>query len=306
MIMPARNRFSLRTARCRLLAALALLALPALAPVDLQGAAEQARIQHLYRQAQRIDTEAVFYAQPAMLTKALAGINPGKPGQRDVFFLGVAGDGLQDVFLSEVQIARDAFRQRYGAPVQSLLLVNNLRTLTSLPLASSTNVTQAITGLARKMNGSEDVLMLFLTSHGNPDGTISTQLPGFGLTAISALGVRKALDAAGISNRIIIVSACYSGSFLPRLATGNSVVLTAASADRTSFGCSNERSVTYFGDALFQQALATAPSLTEAFRTAQGLIDYWEARDGLTPSLPQMHVGEAMAPVLADLERMRR
>jgi Peptidase C13 family len=268
--------------------------------------AEAARIQRLYAQAARLDTEAIFYGQAKALENALATIAQGTGGKRDLFFLGVAGDGYQDVFLSEVQIARDAVIARYGADVQSLLLVNNLRTVNRYPLASSTNMTAAIKGLAARMNLSEDVLLLFITSHGNPDATISTQLPGFSFTTINARTVRKALDAAGIANRIIIVSACYSGSFVPILATPGSLVMTAAAADRTSFGCSNERSVTYFGDALLQQSLPSAPSLPEAFRTALGLIDYWESRDGLTPSKPQLHLGTAMAPVLADLEKARR
>lgn len=283
--------------------ALALTPLTGAAAPD-DDAAERARIQQLYAQARAIDTEAVFYAQPALLKRALEAIPAGTPGRRDIYFLGVAGDGLQDVFLSEVQIARDAMTRRYGA-MPALLLVNNLRTLARMPLASSSNVGAAIAGLGLKMNREEDVLVLFITSHGNPDGTISTQLPGFGFTAIGARAIRKALDGAGISHRIIMVSACYSGSFLPALATSGSLVMTAASAERTSFGCSNERSVTYFGDALLQQALPGAASLPDAFRTAQGLIDYWEARDKLTPSLPQLHVGSAMAPVLADMEKSR-
>jgi len=69
----------------------------------------------------------------------------------------------------------------------------------------------------------------------------------------------------------------------------------------TSFGCSNEREWTYFGDALFDRNLQPEVSLEDAFLSAKLTIGQWEARDGLTPSNPQGHFGPALVAKLAQL-----
>ena len=114
------------------------------------------------------------------------------------------------------------------------------------------------------------------------------------------------LDREGIRNRIVVVSACYSGVFVQPLANDNTIVLTAADDKSTSFGCSNEREWTYFGDAFFNQHLKPDVTLEEAFLNARVTIGQWEARDGLTPSNPQGHFGPALVAKLAQLGASRQ
>jgi hypothetical protein len=73
------------------------------------------------------------------------------------------------------------------------------------------------------------------------------------------------------------------------------MVLTAASSTRTSFGCSDDRNWTYFGEALFEKALAQDGPLADAFLAAKATIANWEREQNITPSEPQMFVGEALA-----------
>lgn len=77
--------------------------------------------------------------------------------------------------------------------------------------------------------------------------------------------------------------------------------MTAASADKTSFGCSNEREWTYFGDALFNHALRKTRSLPQAFDEARDLIKEWETKEGITPSEPQISMGASISRVLEGL-----
>ena len=63
------------------------------------------------------------------------------------------------------------------------------------------------------------------------------------------------LDDAGIRNRVIVVSSCYSGTFVDALRDDDTLVMTASAKDRNSFGCSNEADFTYFGKAYFDEAL---------------------------------------------------
>ena len=116
------------------------------------------------------------------------------------------------------------------------------------------NFAAAVRAIARVMDRQEDVLVLFLTSHGSTDG-IALRLPGLVSNGLAPEDVAAVLDREGIRNRIVVVSACYSGVFVKPLANDNTIVLTAADDKSTSFGCSSEREWTYFGDAFFNQHL---------------------------------------------------
>ena len=63
------------------------------------------------------------------------------------------------------------------------------------------------------------------------------------------------LEASGARYRIVIILACYSGVFSPVLASPSTLVITGAAADRSSFGCEDGATWTYFGDAFYNQAL---------------------------------------------------
>ena len=105
------------------------------------------------------------------------------------------------------------------------------------------------------------------------------------------------LDSAGIKRRIIIISACFSGSWIPALASADSIVITAARHDRSSFGCDDRRRLTYFGEAFLEGPLAQGASLREAFETARIRLERWEAGEKYIPSKPQVSVGRNMQTV---------
>lgn len=102
---------------------------------------------------------------------------------------------------------------------------------------------------------------------------------------------------AGIRRRIIVISACHAGAFIPILKDPSTIIITAAAADRTSFGCSDDRDLTHFGGAFYRDALPTAATLDQAFATATASIARREASEHITPSKPQAYFG-------ADLERI--
>ena len=99
------------------------------------------------------------------------------------------------------------------------------------------------------------------------------------VTELTPQEVAATLDSEGIKNRVVIVSACYSGIFVPPLANDNTIVLTAADAKNTSFGCAPERDWTYFGDAFFRQSLRPGRDFQRAFDNARVLIQGWELMD---------------------------
>jgi hypothetical protein len=247
------------------------------------------------------DRDAVYRAQPLLLADEIEALAPTRPGALDLYFIGFAGYAGQDVFMKEVKTVRSLFDGRFGTRDRSLLLINNRRTLGALPLASAGNLRLALDALAGKMNVDKDVLFLFMTSHGAKNW-LAVSFPPFGLQDLSAGELRRMLDRAGIRWRIIVISACYSGSFIDRLKTRQTLIITAASRNRSSFGCSNENDFTYFGDAYFNQALRHGSSFVAAFDEARRIIASRERQEELTPSEPQIFVGAAMKEKLGELE----
>src|SRR5204863_9056282 len=150
----------------------------------------------------------------------------------------------------------------------------------------------------RVMDTRKDTLFLFLTSHGDK-GELTIDLPGFHFQQLTPGQLKTMLDDSGIRRRVIVISACHSGSFIRALANPTTLVITAARADRSSFGCEDRRRWTYFGDAYFNHALRETRTFRDAFARARRLIALWELRDRLLPSLPQIAGGEALGRALA-------
>lgn len=248
-----------------------------------------------------INTERTYYAQRSLLADKLARLAPARRGIAELYFVGFAGTSTQDVFMKEARSAQALFDERFDTKNRSLILVNNPRTVAELPVASVSNLRAALAGVAGKMNVEEDVLFLFLTSHGS-EHRFSVHFPELALNDLSDRELRDILDRAGIKWRIVVISACYSGSFIDALKSEDTLILTAAAADRTSFGCSNENDFTYFGDAYVNTALRRDRSFIAAFERARAIIAAREQAEKLTPSQPQIYAGAAIKAKLQQLE----
>lgn len=290
----------LRTSVLTLVVALGSIAIGVSLPIYLPHAPRMADADD--GDAPWIDTEQTYYAQPRLLGEALAALKPERRGVTDLYFLGFAGTATQDVFLKEVRAAQRLFDERFDTRGRSLLLINNPHTIEEAPVASITNLRQALAGMARKMNIDEDVLFLFLTSHGSPH-RFSVSFPALDLDDLSDRELKDMLDRAHIKWRVLVISACYSGSFIDALKDAHTLILTAAAADRTSFGCGSEEEFTYFGDAFFNTALRRQRSFVAAFEEAKAIIARREAAEKLRPSEPQLYLGSAMKAKLLELER---
>ncbi len=86
------------------------------------------------------------------------------------------------------------------------------------------------------------------------------------------------------------------------MADNHTIVLSAAARDRPSFGCSDDRHLTYFGEGFYRDALPTAPSLREAFEATRREITKREKQEGRRPSQPQSYFGPLMESKLAEMD----
>ena len=120
---------------------------------------------------------------------------------------------------------------------------------------------------------------------------------------LDAAWLREALDASGIRWRVIIVSACYSGSFIDDLASPTTVIITASAADKMSFGCTNNAEMTYFGQAFFAESVRSNTSFAAAFKEARLRVQERERIMGFEPSEPQMAIGSLMETALPAFEK---
>ena len=247
------------------------------------------------------DPVVLLGRQPELLSKAFERLQPSGSGHPRLYTVGFAGNASQAVFRREVQAVHQIFADRFDAIGHSIELINSTETKGLYPLASPHNLEATLDKLGETINKDNDVLFLFLTSHGGP-GVFSVSFDDLPLRDLTPKALRGMLDRSGIKNRVIVISACYSGSFIKDLASDDTLIMTAARPDRTSFGCSDERDWTYFGDAYFNKALRRTHDFIAAFQTAKDLVGSWETRDSVKASEPQISVGDNIKAALARLE----
>jgi hypothetical protein len=247
-------------------------------------------------------SENAFYAQPEILRRSLAALTPGRSGVPELYFVGVAGYGSQDVFRKELSVITPLLEQRFGTAGHSINLINNPDTALDSPIATVTSLQRTVAQIGRLMNRDEDVLVMYLTSHGSHDHRFSLDFWPLRLRDLDPPTLKKMLDTSAIRWRIIVISACYSGGFIEPLKDERTLVITAADSDHTSFGCGAESKFTYFGQAYFDEALRGTRSFTDAYQIARRKIEARERAEDLTPSNPQMFVGAQMAVKLKELE----
>lgn len=247
--------------------------------------------------------ESALYAQPRLLEMAQAAVQPGHQGVPELYLLAFAGDGGQNVFLHEVESVATLFSERLGAGAHSIILANSPESLDRHPMATTIALRESLRDIGKKMNRDEDVLFLFLTSHGAQDHHFSLELGPYFFNELTPPVLRTMLDEAGIKNRVIMVSACYSGGFIPDLADAHTLVMSASRADRSSHGCQQGADWTFFGRAYFNEALRHTHSFEKAFGEARSIVAAREKQEGVTPSEPQIAVGSDIRPALARLEK---
>lgn len=232
-------------------------------------------------------------SQRGLLQAEIARLAPPKKGATDIYAIGVDGWADQDVFIKELDGGLAAIGGILPIEDRTLRLINHRATRARLPLADRRNFAAAIRAVGAVMDKDKDVLLLLMTSHGEPSG-FALRLPNEVNSELTPREVAGVLAKAGIKNRIVIVSACFSGIFVPPLANDDTIVLTASDAKHTSFGCAPGRDWTYFGDAFFRQSLRPGRNLKQAFDNARVLIHGWELMDRAPPSNPQGHFGPAL------------
>jgi hypothetical protein len=154
--------------------------------------------------------------------------------------------------------------------------------------AGRTGLGPVATRLRELASRAPDGCLVYFTSHGSPDGVVVDNRivpPRVLATMVSG--------ACGARPTAVIVSACFSGVFVPALAGPNRFVLTAARRDRSSFGCSENDRYPFF-DGCMIEALPRARDFIELAGEVKRCVAAREDSEGMRPrSQPQLFVGPA-------------
>lgn len=274
--------------------------------------------------------------QSTLLEKQLAALEPRRKGKRNYFIVTYGSDDAQDVFMKEALFARSTLEKKLDAAGHVLTLINNPAMLNDFPLASVngvkrmfqyllakheaqvekkdaakapektryplatvTNLYQAVKALGSKADPLQDVLVLYLTSHGGRDSTISVQLSGVPLRQLTAEQLKHIVTDSGFKWKILVISACFSGSFVDSLKDDNTLIITSSREDRVSYGCGKDDRLTYFGRAFLEEALPQASSFITAYEMARESIEHREDDERIHKhSQPQLYVGRKVRDFL--------
>lgn len=251
-------------------------------------------------------TPAALERQIGLLPERAAALQPQRPGTVDLYTITFAPYGEEDVFRRESEMVGEVLAQRFDAQGRQLQLLNHPATALQSPWATPENLRRAIQAAATRMDRDEDVLFLHLTSHGAQDGRLAAELWPLQLDELTPQQLRRWLDEAGVRWRVISISACYSGSWLDALSDAGTLVMTAADAQHTSYGCGRLSELTFFGRAVFDEQLRHhTHSFEQAHAAARPVIARREREAGKDDgySNPQIRVGASIRERLALLQR---
>jgi hypothetical protein len=154
--------------------------------------------------------------------------------------------------------------------------------------ADKTSVESLWNDLAERAKARAAGCLVYITSHGSPDGVlVADHLVPPGLLA-ALIG-----RTCGARPTAVILSACFSGVFLPALEGPDRLVFTAARRDRSSFGCGEKDRYPYFDGCVIQD-LPAATDFPDLADRVKRCVAQKEDAEGMRPrSQPQLFVGPA-------------
>ena len=249
-------------------------------------------------------SQALFEDQQRLFARQLDALQPQRPGVVDMYAITFAPYADVDVFMRESAVVAGVMESRFDTRGRTLQLVNNVATTDRLPWATPLNLRRAIERMARRMDRDEDILFIHLTSHGGADGRLAAEFFPLTEEELTPGLLRRWLDDAHIRNRVISISACFSGSWIAPLASDDTLVMTAADADHTSYGCGSRSTLTFFGQAMYDEQLRHTWSFEQAHAASRKLIEQREHEAGKTDgySNPQISVGRHVRERLEAME----
>ena len=148
----------------------------------------------------------------------------------------------------------------------------------------------AMVGAAAAQAGPGDLIFVYISTHGAHQ-VLARKVGSNPPTALGSRELARKLAPLAGHRSVIIISACYSGSLISDLRSPERIIITAARADRSSFGCAAGASHTFFGEAELDAFGQPGRSLHQVFAATRDEVARMEAERQFRPSEPQVSVG---------------
>lgn len=135
--------------------------------------------------------------------------------------------------------------------------------------------------------------LIYFSTHGTPYGIV------LGDEILRPSQLRDMLNKSCAGKpTIVVVSACFSGVFVPKLKAPNRLIITAARADRTSFGCGTTDRYPYYDTCFLHTLSQTHDFRALAYQTRDCVADMEEETGMEPPSEPQISIGKTVTKYL--------
>ncbi len=161
------------------------------------------------------------------------------------------------------------------------------------PIADDATIATLVGTVAAQADP-DDIVFVDISSHG-ANQMLARQVGNHAPTALSSRELARKLEPLAGHRTVIIISACYSGSLIGDLRAPERIIITAARADRSSFGCAPDSRHTFFGEAEVHAFGRRDRSLRQVFTAIRDDVAHMESGQRYQPSEPQIWVGAHMA-----------
>ena len=205
----------------------------------------------------------------------------------------IAGDGSLPVFDNAVAAIADGVLKRGGVSGASVQRLSAAPRVIAQERVRTASLDYVLAAIAAMRPGPGQGCFVFATSHG-------AEYRGLSLRATGEMLSPEALDRAlavgcGNAPTAVVISGCFTGRFAQAPMTrGNRVVLTAARADRASFGCGAGRTYTVYDRCMLGAMDGDVP-WQRVYQAVLECVTTEEHMGGFKPSEPQAWFGPAVA-----------
>jgi Peptidase C13 family len=160
------------------------------------------------------------------------------------------------------------------------------------PIADDATIATFVDTAAAQV-GPDDIVFVDISSHG-ASGMLARKVGNHAPAALASRELARKLEPLAGHRTVIIISACYSGSLIGDLRAPERIIITAARADRSSFGCAPDSRHTFFGEAEVHAFGQQDRSLHQVFAVIRDDVARMESGQRYQPSEPQIWVGDNM------------
>jgi hypothetical protein len=217
---------------------------------------------------------------------------PAAATGKRLFYIGLA---LYSESWSENDVVELADRLRTASRfhVVPMIASNVVSAQNRYPIANDANIAAMVNSAAAQA-GRDDILFVYISTHGSHQ-VLARKVGNNAPTALPSRELARKLAPLAGHQSVIIISACYSGSLIGDLRSPERIIITAARADRSSFGCAAGNQHTFFGAAELDAFDQRGRSLHQIFTATRDEVSRMESARQFQPSEPQVSVGAEVA-----------